>query len=76
MKTESGIRSEIIDCIELDSDNSMKKRTFDILVIVLATVLLIGLNQYGLLEKSAKFMLIPILGYYFLGQYVQRKFQV
>ncbi len=53
----------------------MKKRTFDIIVILLIAILLIILNQFDLLEKSAKLMFIPILAFYFIGQYSERKFQ-
>ena len=53
----------------------MKKRTFDIIVILLIAILLVTLNQIDLLEKSAKFMFIPILAFYFMGQYSERKFQ-
>ncbi len=53
----------------------MKKRTFDIIVILLITIILIILYQFNLLESSAKFMLIPILAFYYLGQYSERKFQ-
>ena len=51
----------------------MKKRTFDIIVILLITILLMTLNEFGILEKSAKFMFIPILIFYYLGQYSVRK---
>jgi hypothetical protein len=53
----------------------MKKRTFDIIMILLIAILLVTLNQFDLLEKSAKFMLIPILAFYFIGQFAERKFQ-
>lgn len=53
----------------------MKKRTFDIIVILLVALLLIILNQFYLLEKSAKFMFIPNLAFYYVGQYVERKIQ-
>lgn len=53
----------------------MKKRTFDIIVIFLAALVLILLNQFDMLEKAAKFMFIPILAFYFIGQVVERKFQ-
>jgi len=53
----------------------MKKLTFNIVVIVLIAILLIILNQIDLLEKSAKFMFIPIVAFYFLGQYAERKFK-
>jgi len=53
----------------------MKKRAFDIIVILLITIILIILYQFNLLEKTAKFMLIPILAFYYLGQYSERKFQ-
>lgn len=51
----------------------MKKRTFDIIVIFMIAISLIILNQSDVLEKSAKFMFIPILSFYFLGQYSERK---
>lgn len=52
----------------------MKKRIFDIIVILLIEIFLITLNQFEVLEKSAKFMFIPILAFYYVGQYVERKF--
>jgi len=59
----------------LEKDTRMKKRTFDIIVIPLIAIALIILNQFDLLEKSAKFMLIPILAFYYLGKYSERRFQ-
>ncbi|MCK9321230.1 MAG: hypothetical protein M0P32_04410 [Bacteroidales bacterium] len=53
----------------------MKKRTFDSIIILVLSIILIILNQFGLLEKSAKFMVIPILASYFIGQYAERKFK-
>lgn len=52
----------------------MKKRTFDVIVIIIIAVILIGLNQFDMLEKAAKFMIIPIIAFYFIGQYAERKF--
>jgi hypothetical protein len=57
------------------TDTKMKKIAFDIIVIVLVALLLIILSRLDLLEKSAKFMLIPILVFYYVGQYVERKFR-
>ncbi len=51
----------------------MKKRTFDIIVIFIIGIFLIILNQFDVLEISARFMLIPILAFYFLGQFSERK---
>ncbi len=53
----------------------MRKRTFDIIMILLIAILLVALNQFDLLEKSAKFMFIPILAFYFLGQFAAKNFQ-
>jgi len=53
----------------------MKKRTFDIIIIILIAIFLITLYQFDALEKSAKFMFIPILAFYYIGQYSERKFQ-
>jgi len=55
------------------TDNEMKKRTFDIVVIFMIAIFLITLNQFDVLEKSAKFMFIQILAFYFLGQYSEQK---
>jgi len=53
----------------------MKNRLIDIIVIIIIAISLMTLESFNLLEKSAKFMLIPILGFYFLGRYVERRFQ-
>ncbi len=53
----------------------MRKRTFDIVFIILATALLILLSEYGILEKYIAFSIVPILIAYFLGQYSERKFR-
>ena len=52
----------------------MKKRTFDIIVILTIGVGLTLLYSYNLLDGLAKFALIPILAFYFIGQYSERKF--
>ncbi len=52
----------------------MKKKTIDIVFILVVALFLIGLSQLGWLEQSAKFMIIPILLAYYLGQYIGRKF--
>ncbi len=53
----------------------MKKRIFDIIFIIISTIILIALSEYGLLEKYIAFSLIPILSAYLLGQYSERKFK-
>ena len=53
----------------------MKKRTFDIIFIIISTIMLIVLSEYRLLEKYLAFSLIPILIAYQLGQYSERKFK-
>ncbi len=53
----------------------MKKRTFDIIFIIISTIILIVLSEYGLLEKYLAFSLIPILIAYKLGQYSEGKFK-
>lgn len=53
----------------------MSRRAFDILVILIIGASLLVLNQFDLLGQMAKFMFIPILAFYFLGQFAQRKFQ-
>ncbi len=53
----------------------MKKRDFNIIVIITIAVFLSIFYFLGLLEKSAKFMLIPILAFYYIGQYSERKFK-
>lgn len=53
----------------------MKKKYFDIIMILIIAIFLILLAITGLIEDSAKFMLIPILAAYYIGQYSQRKFK-
>lgn len=53
----------------------MKNRTFDIIVIFMIAIFLTSLNQFDVLEKYAKFMFIPILAFYFLGKFSERKFR-
>jgi di/tricarboxylate transporter len=53
----------------------MKKRTFDILVIIFIAIVLSLLYEFNLLDGMANYALIPILAFYFLGQYSQRKFK-
>jgi len=53
----------------------MKKPLFNILVLLIIAIFLILLNEMDLLEKGANFMFIPILAFYFLGQYSERRFQ-
>ncbi len=52
----------------------MRKSLFDILIILSMAGLLTLLNQFDLLKPSAKFAMIPLLAYYFLGRYVERNF--
>lgn len=52
----------------------MKKIHINIIVIVVIAIFLISIDMFNLLEKSAKFMLIPILAFYFIGQYSEQKF--
>ncbi len=52
----------------------MKKRLFDIIIIVVLLLLFLTLSYLGLLEKSVKFMFIPFLAFYYIGQYSERKF--
>lgn len=52
----------------------MKKIHFDILMIVLMAGLLLVLHQLELLEKSAKFGVVALLVFYWLGKYSERKF--
>jgi len=52
-----------------------KKTIYDVLFILISGIILIVLDEYGLLEKHAGFALIPILIAYFAGQFVERKFK-
>ncbi|WP_170234432.1 MULTISPECIES: hypothetical protein [Bizionia] len=53
----------------------LKKRTFDLLFIIISTSLLITFNAYNVLENYIAFALIPILMAYFLGQYSEKTFK-
>lgn len=73
MKSATTPRAKTLVIIKKTTYTKMKKRTFDIIVIFLIAIFLITLNQFDLLEKSAKYMFIPILAFYFLGQYSEQK---
>ncbi len=51
----------------------VKKIIFDLIFIVISTMILIIINQYGLLEKHLSFAFIPILIAYYLGRFIERK---
>lgn len=53
---------------------NMKKKIFDLVFIIISATILILLLEYNFLEKYLAFSLIPIMLAYFLGQYVERKF--
>ncbi|MBE9466749.1 MAG: hypothetical protein IMY72_00340 [Bacteroidetes bacterium] len=53
----------------------MKKIHFNIIIIIIIALFLTTLDMLNLLEKSGKFMLIPIFAFYIIGQYSERKFK-
>ena len=59
----------------LQKKRKMKKIHFDLLMILLTLVLLLTLNRLDLLEEYAKFGMVPLLAFYWLGQYAERKFK-
>ena len=62
--------------ITTNKKNKMKmnKRTFDMIIIAVIGLFLITLEFFGLTAEASKFMLIPILMFYYIGQYSERKF--
>lgn len=52
----------------------MTKRKFDIIVILLIALLLTILSYLNFVDESVKYMFIPLLAIYFIGQYSQRRF--
>jgi len=52
----------------------MKTIFFDIILISLMAAMLIILNEYDLLDKYAKFSIIPLIIFYYLGKFMERKF--
>ncbi len=54
---------------------NIKKRTFDLIFVLVSAIILLILSEYGLLEKYIAFSLIPILIAYQVGQYSERKFK-
>jgi hypothetical protein len=51
----------------------MKIPWFDIVLIVVLTTIVAALNQFELLAEFSHFILIPLLGMYYLGVWVGRK---
>ena len=56
-------------------NSTMNKRIFDIIFMIISTIILVILLEYGFLEEYIGFALIPILIAYQLGQYSERKFK-
>jgi len=52
----------------------MKKRTFDIIVILFIALALTILNEFSLLDGYSKFALVPLIAFYFIGQYSEKRF--
>jgi hypothetical protein len=46
---------------------------FDIVLIIVLTTIVAVLNQFELLAEFSHFILIPLLGMYYLGVWVGRK---
>ncbi|MEA1872821.1 MAG: hypothetical protein U9N51_00105 [Bacteroidota bacterium] len=53
----------------------MKKQVFDFIIILIIGLISIGLNKLGQVEENAKFIFLPILTFYYIGQYSMRKFK-
>ena len=53
----------------------MKKRTFTVLVIVVTAAALVGLNEFDILDYLVRYVFIFLMGFYFLGQFAQRRFK-
>lgn len=53
----------------------MKKRTFDLIILLVIGLLLVGMEEIEALEKLKKFNFIIILTFYYIGQYAERKFK-
>lgn len=59
----------------LSLDHPMQKRTFTVLVILVTAAALVGLNEFDMLEYLARYVFIFLMGFYFLGQFAQRRFK-
>jgi len=57
------------------NNNNLKKRTFDVIFMLISAIVLVILIKHGLIEKYKGFALIPLLIAYQVGQYSERKFK-
>ena len=53
----------------------MQKRTVTVLVILVTAATLVGLNEFDWLDYLARYVFIFLMGFYFLGQFTQRRFK-
>ena len=67
------VAKETLATITPNKKRKMKKIHFDLLMILLMLVLILTLNRLDLLEEYAKFGMVPLLAFYWLGQYAERK---
>ena len=52
----------------------MKKRIFDGIIVLFAAILLMGVLHFDLADTFVKFGIIPLLIFYYLGSYSQKKY--
>ncbi|MDE0871958.1 MAG: hypothetical protein OSA37_08575 [Flavobacteriales bacterium] len=53
----------------------MQMRTVTVLVILVTAAALVGLNEFDWLDYLARYVFIFLMGFYFLGQFTQRRFK-
>jgi len=47
----------------------MKRQVFDFIIILIIGFISICLNKIGQVEENTKFVFLPILAFYYIGQY-------
>lgn len=58
------------------NNNKMEKKYFDGLIIITMAVVLAAIVYFDLEELYLKLSMIPLMIFYFTGQYTERKFGV
>ncbi|MEJ6735497.1 MAG: hypothetical protein QNK84_00480 [Flavobacteriales bacterium] len=52
----------------------MRMNKIDIITIIVIAGALVLLNEFSLLEQFSKFAIVPLIGMYFFGKYIAKKY--
>jgi len=52
----------------------MRMTKIDIITIIVLAGSLVLINEFGLLQSLSKYAMVPLIGMYFFGKYIAKKY--